>query len=157
MLRRPPRSTRADTLFPYPTLGRSRRRLGGGRCGAASARGGRPCRRRHQSLYPGARPAGGAHPAPRLLRAGRAGGGGGRRRGRGDGAPWALPWCVEQWRVLSSGERPRDGRRMMGAGNVRCSSMNWRAEELLARLDRERVGEGKSVVVRVGLGGGRIM
>src|SRR3546814_4497619 len=27
MIRRPPRSTRTDTLFPYPTLFRSRRRL----------------------------------------------------------------------------------------------------------------------------------
>src|SRR3546814_18540439 len=31
MIRRPPRSTRTDTLFPYTTLFRSRRALGGAR------------------------------------------------------------------------------------------------------------------------------
>src|SRR3546814_3420153 len=33
MLRRPPRSTRTDTLFPYSTLFRSQRRLVGGAVG----------------------------------------------------------------------------------------------------------------------------
>src|SRR3546814_10216805 len=39
MIRRPPRSTRTDTLFPYTTLFRSRRRVSsvwGGQCGRAT-------------------------------------------------------------------------------------------------------------------------
>src|SRR3546814_3919536 len=44
MRRRPPRSTRTDTLFPYTTLFRSRRlavrlAFGGARCGAAAVGG----------------------------------------------------------------------------------------------------------------------
>src|SRR3546814_2719586 len=35
MIRRPPRSTRTDTLFPYTTLFRSSHRLGGGDAAAA--------------------------------------------------------------------------------------------------------------------------
>src|SRR3546814_3599582 len=42
MIRRPPRSTRTDTLFPYTTLFRSRRPRGGrGHGGTASAKGSR--------------------------------------------------------------------------------------------------------------------
>src|SRR3546814_8701134 len=56
MIRRPPRSTRTDTLFPYTTLFRSgsrwrKRAVSGGRAGegrpiptASPARGGRNCR-----------------------------------------------------------------------------------------------------------------
>src|SRR3546814_4476834 len=49
MIRRPPRSTRTDTLFPYTTLFRSLRR--GGRCGGLAYRAGGayrppPCSRR---------------------------------------------------------------------------------------------------------------
>src|SRR3546814_11492242 len=36
MIRRPPRSTRTDTLFPYTTLFRSERRVGGHRIGKAA-------------------------------------------------------------------------------------------------------------------------
>src|SRR3546814_2681215 len=51
MLRRPPRSTRTDTLFPYTTLFRSCRR-GRGRCGGVGAGQSRviqgcPVRRQH--------------------------------------------------------------------------------------------------------------
>src|SRR3546814_20192738 len=43
MIRRPPRSTRTDTLFPYTTLFRSRRRHDGCRChGAGAAAVGQP-------------------------------------------------------------------------------------------------------------------
>src|SRR3546814_9212855 len=38
MIRRPPRSTRTDTLFPYTTLFRSRGRAPGGHLAAASDR-----------------------------------------------------------------------------------------------------------------------
>src|SRR3546814_10272259 len=62
MIRRPPRSTRTDTLFPYTTLFRS------------DARGG--CRRRRPDLGPrGAQPQG-----SRRLRHGRVRGFGGERR-----------------------------------------------------------------------------
>src|SRR3546814_13494037 len=98
MIRRPPRSTRTDTLFPYPTLFRSgggggnglawRRRAKGRRFGLREPRGGfsaarttillRGSRRRR----PGGRVAG--------LRCGRGGGGdsgwGGRDRRRGRNA-----------------------------------------------------------------------
>src|SRR3546814_20047065 len=37
MIRRPPRSTRTDTLFPYTTLFRSLERLGGGQIGDRGA------------------------------------------------------------------------------------------------------------------------
>src|SRR3546814_2147092 len=47
MIRRPPRSTRTDTLFPYTTLFRSRRQHARGRTAgrAAAARCGRAARR----------------------------------------------------------------------------------------------------------------
>src|SRR3546814_944657 len=38
MIRRPPRSTRTDTLFPYTTLFRSGRRIGDHRCELAFGR-----------------------------------------------------------------------------------------------------------------------
>src|SRR3546814_17441868 len=41
MIRRPPRSTRTGTLFPYTTLFRSHRRPGADRSRARAARGGR--------------------------------------------------------------------------------------------------------------------
>src|SRR3546814_1050001 len=49
MIRRPPRSTRTDTLFPYTTLFRSPRQVPRGRCvplGSAPRR--RAARRRHR-------------------------------------------------------------------------------------------------------------
>src|SRR3546814_5920376 len=57
MIRRPPRSTRTDTLFPYTTLFRSRRALD--RAAGQSRRGGDP--------RPGTQP-GRLAPAPPLLR-----------------------------------------------------------------------------------------
>src|SRR3546814_11040080 len=44
MIRRPPRSTRTDTLFPYTTLFRSRRRSTGRGSGRARQPAGRPRR-----------------------------------------------------------------------------------------------------------------
>src|SRR3546814_4538207 len=38
MIRRPPRSTRTDTLFPYTTLFRSLRSIGGGKAGDVDLR-----------------------------------------------------------------------------------------------------------------------
>src|SRR3546814_6348101 len=76
MLRRPPRSTRTDTLFPYTTLFRSCRDEGAGRGG-----GGGPARAR-----PGSRPPG-QGPAPAEGRGGRAqrySGGARRHRGRSE-------------------------------------------------------------------------
>src|SRR3546814_7435442 len=57
MIRRPPRSTRTDTLFPYTTLFRSPQ--------AASARAGSDCRRRAHRSQPG-----GAGTSPVLRRRG---------------------------------------------------------------------------------------
>src|SRR3546814_11887476 len=62
MIRRPPRSTRTDTLFPYTTLFRSREEVAGdGRVEPATAR-----RRRcvFVSCHPGRSPKGG-EPGPR--------------------------------------------------------------------------------------------
>src|SRR3546814_3059172 len=67
MIRRPPRSTRTDTLFPYTTLFRSGRRLAAARAGRGLDRsGGYPSR----GLRPArdARPRGAAQ-KPRLRRA----------------------------------------------------------------------------------------
>src|SRR3546814_9262176 len=82
-IRRPPRSTRTDTLFPYTTLFRSRDRvetLGPPRR-AAGARVRTAPRRRHRARL--ARPAragmGRPHPAPGAL----------GRRGRAQGPPLA--------------------------------------------------------------------
>src|SRR3546814_2144501 len=65
MIRRPPRSTRTDTLFPYTTLFRSRLR---DRCGLERVRRGghvgslhRPAPRRHQPGHLGLGDAGSSH------------------------------------------------------------------------------------------------
>src|SRR3546814_16392571 len=50
-IRRPPRSTRTDTLFPYTTLFRSRRHRHPARVGRVSAR-----HRLHRAAGPGRRP-----------------------------------------------------------------------------------------------------
>src|SRR3546814_15878334 len=86
MIRRPPRSTRTDTLFPYTTLFRSHRRRAA-RQGAAEGDPGawrlgtpRPEDRRDRErslVHPGYQHA--ARPAPGLPRAPRAFRGGGRR------------------------------------------------------------------------------
>src|SRR3546814_13080742 len=58
MIRRPPRSTRTDTLFPYTTLFRSCRRRFGPRCrcGLPRSRRARRSRRRRSWGIPGAGP-----------------------------------------------------------------------------------------------------
>src|SRR3546814_16621741 len=102
MIRRPPRSTRTDTLFPYTTLFRSRRR------GEGRVRGG---------------------------------------GGRGDRARGA---CSARLRDLQHRRRCRPGDR--GAGQAGA-----RLEYLLFAVisDRKSVVSGKSVSVRVDLGGSR--
>src|SRR3546814_6900513 len=61
MIRRPPRSTRTDTLFPYTTLFRSRRAVGRDHVVEGRASG----RRRRRRLH---RPAGGLHTELRYQR-----------------------------------------------------------------------------------------
>src|SRR3546814_12913862 len=61
MLRRPPRSTRTDTLFPYTTLFRSVRAAGGGGPGRGARAGGgrrRECARRRPGRRGARDPAG---------------------------------------------------------------------------------------------------
>src|SRR3546814_9516792 len=67
MIRRPPRSTRTDTLFPYTTLFRSDRLCAGARRGTLR-RGGRPGAGRQASRGQGALPAPGAHRLRRSAR-----------------------------------------------------------------------------------------
>src|SRR3546814_20169096 len=50
MIRRPPRSTRTDTLFPYTTLFRSGCRIGG-HCTGSAGTGPRRCQRRSAQEY----------------------------------------------------------------------------------------------------------
>src|SRR3546814_1833052 len=72
MIRRPPRSTRTDTLFPYTTLFRSGPRLGAGPLGEHSARlhAGRSRAAARLRLYP-AHPRRDGRPAPVAAVAGR--------------------------------------------------------------------------------------
>src|SRR3546814_8443860 len=100
MIRRPPRSTRTDTLFPYTTLFRSRRlvevgmagRRGDGAVGHATVRTdfqAEPGRARTFFTLRAAGIVGIAEPATRTAARGRAGGGNlqrrrSRRRRRGD-------------------------------------------------------------------------
>src|SRR3546814_5875084 len=53
MIRRPPRSTRTDTLFPYPTLFRSDGDLGPGRLAADHQRAGRTVSGLDAAVYQG--------------------------------------------------------------------------------------------------------
>src|SRR3546814_17108939 len=117
MIRRPPRSTRTDTLFPYTTLFRSP--------GLAD---GRPCLRKLLGAPPG--------PAIHLL----------------------LPEALS----LRLGERPQGpdggrGRRLHAAapGGAGADRRAWRGPRRPHRRDRNSVGAGKSVSVRVDLGGTR--
>src|SRR3546814_14729124 len=120
MIRRPPRSTRTDTLLPYTTLFRS---LGRRDPGAAAERteGEEPDRR-----SPGRRLAGSL-----------------RRRRRGD--PGRPPGAA------AAGRRRRQG------GDdpaVHCRDGDG---QRAANEDRKSVVMGKSVPVRVELGGGRLL
>src|SRR3546814_18027542 len=111
MIRRPPRSTRTDTLFPYTTLFRSTDRI--------------------RAVFRGRPP----RPFPRVRRADR---NCGRDRCRYSAWSAAVP-------------RVRTGHQ---------AQPRWRAHRDLARgecLDRKSVVEGKSVSVRVDLGGRVIM
>src|SRR3546814_15153979 len=133
MRRRPPRSTRTDTLFPYPTLFRSR---GAGDCVGLRPRGGGGqgalCAARGQGR---ALCRGGRRPA--VDAPDRAQGGDGVdsdrsafRRGGSGGAGGHQP-ALERWR------REGDGAAALSA------------------TDRKSVGKGKGVAVREELGGGR--
>src|SRR3546814_7806431 len=53
MIRRPPRSTRTDTLFPYTTLFRSYRQALPALCRRVGAEGDRPSRSGDRDLLPG--------------------------------------------------------------------------------------------------------
>src|SRR3546814_16987626 len=119
MIRRPPRSTRTDTLFPYTTLFRSQRADGG--CRQAPAADPRPLRR-------GAR--GADHERPHVAV-------GARLRGRRPAGRAAAPHLA----LADEGAGP-------GGGGPACRG---------ARRDRKSVVEGKSVSVRVDLGGRRII
>src|SRR3546814_12204554 len=122
MIRRPPRSTRTDTLFPYTTLFRSRR------AGASDDVG------RHR--LPDSRPAPPAS-AP----------------GRSRGAD----------RHRADGRRLRDTARPVGADPAadhvaaHRGAAGRRAGGGRAGEDRTSGGQGKSVYVRGGLGGWRIV
>src|SRR3546814_17911614 len=120
MIRRPPISTRTDTLFPYTTLFRSNRRTHRGRLSDPEGQSGLGRRQ-----GPGAR-------APHS-------GYGRRARANPD--------------RREPGFRPRSGsrlRRRPGAGRGRAGRADMRR-----RRDRKSVVEGKSVSVRVDLGGRR--
>src|SRR3546814_18345243 len=112
MIRRPPRSTRTDTLFPYTTLFRSDR-MGAPRGGGRPQTAGRRARTDRAGLHPCA-----------------------HRGGRS-----ALPSEFGPRHTRRNGGR-RDRRRAGGTARSR---------------DRKSVVEGKSVSVRVDLGGRRLI
>src|SRR3546814_12169583 len=115
MYRRPPRSTRTDTLFPYTTLFRSSRRQGAGHK--------RPCPRRWRRFRP-----------PR----------------------WE---CRRHAQYHASAASPRlretRHRKTPRPGQIRPLGDLARAQH--ASRERKRVVSGKSVAVRVSLGGRRII
>src|SRR3546814_11409203 len=117
MIRRPPRSTRTDTLFPYTTLFRSPVR-----CGFAALWG----RGDRRPLCAAFRPAGGG------------GCGGGLAADRGQGRAFSLV-------------------RHMAVQHADVELRNTLSAEALYRPDRKSVVDGKSVSVRVDLGGRRII
>src|SRR3546814_6437505 len=84
MIRRPPRSTRTDTLFPYTTLFRSRRRRRSRRGSARDAGGARALQ-------------GDPHRHPHL------GGRGARRESRGDDAGGLRRGTGDEWRAQNAG------------------------------------------------------
>src|SRR3546814_18473999 len=118
MIRRPPSSTRTDTLLPYTTLFRSSRRR-------PCAKGGRRSRRR---TYPAAF---------------------GRHR--------AEESAGDHRRVLRSVMRSLPRLLSQGEGNPRRISERCAAGDALSSPDRKSVVSGKSVSVRVDLGGRRII
>src|SRR3546814_20013512 len=117
MIRRPPRSTRTDALFPYTTLFRSPRRLGVARRCAAL----------------------------RVVERPRGGGGSGAQADRARSSPHRLR---ARPRRLPFGRRTRKG---LSRGARRGGPVARR------RPDRQSVVKGKSVSVRVDLGGPRII
>src|SRR3546814_13906084 len=143
MIRRSPRSTRTDTLFPYTTLFRSPERR------AASVTDAIPYTVRRRISEPCAR----AAPDCRQT----------------DRAAWR-PCVAARFRLAAVGRRiaasaRRQRRRQdLAARNARRpASRRWRQGELhtgrvtaaLARPDRKRVVSGKSVAGRVDTGGRR--
>src|SRR3546814_13034057 len=112
MIRRPPRSTRTDTLFPYTTLFRSRR----------------------DSLRPDP-PSGHRYS---------------RRRTHRDCRPERRS---HQGRSRTAASRSRDRR----PARPRPRRRNWCRRSRDGRAGGNNVVEGKSVSVRVGRGGGRII
>src|SRR3546814_11535888 len=110
MVRRPPRSTRTDTLFPYTTLFRSGRR---GRAGGGGAVADQPAVRTRSRRAIAAALAGGAR-APRV--AGRLGDARARRARPKRGGAWraAAAAAVREPRHAA---RPRENGKAWGGGN----------------------------------------
>src|SRR3546814_18585589 len=119
MIRRPPRSTRTDTLFPYTTLFRSRGRVAA-RTRPQAVAADSPLRRAAQH-----RPAGACDPAE-----------------LGDEARYG---AMVPRMVAAAPHLARDVAIDAGGGGHRPGA------------DRKSVGEGKSVCVRLELGGCRII
>src|SRR3546814_17346883 len=136
MIRRPPRSTRTDTLFPYTTLFRSWARADRGKSGIS-------CRREAVSPAQGSAAGGGPlRPEDRIVR--------GCDRGRShsharDAHAWPCPPAAGD-----RGWRGRPVRSAAGTGTER-SACGGRSDQ-----DRKRGVAGRRVTVRVDIGGSRI-
>src|SRR3546814_18527974 len=128
MIRRPPRSTRTDTLFPYTTLFRSSHHFGARRQQRPHARLPRPRQPEHRiaSTAPG---------------------------GAGD----HLNLSVESPASARTSAMIQNRITTVGSLQPSCSKWWWIGAILNTRLDRKSVVEGKSGSVRVDLGGRRII
>src|SRR3546814_18276109 len=136
MLRRPPRSTRTATLFPYTTLFRS---AGVGRRGHG----------RLQSL-----PLGGDLPHVRHRLPAEAVSGRGASAAPGQARPLLV---FRAWRSAGFGPVNWRGLWALYYGYGVKRFLRFGLETLAGPLRRTRVGSGKSVLVRVELGGRRLI
>src|SRR3546814_16468653 len=135
MIRRPPRSTRTDTLFPYTTLFRSRR----GEYDQSRL-----------SLWRTARPH--RRPAIRAIRF-RYSGGCPERPDHVQQLLGLLCQCeIRRWRYPALRLHGCERRNEQHDLHPRIQGIFEQAKE----IDRKRVGKGKSVTVRVEFGGRRI-
>src|SRR3546814_21036738 len=122
MIRRPPRSTRTDTLFPYTTLFRSTLRGDEGAHQGGRQLGAEP--RRALRLLPALRdrrPAPGVLPPPGRFRGG--GGGAARRQPRGRGRELLPGRCLRAPSRPSISEERRWGKECVSQG----SSGGWQS------------------------------
>src|SRR3546814_4923451 len=138
-IRRPPRLTRTDTLFPYTTRCRSRRTRAGAAAGAGRAGGGDRLRRTRRAADPGAAGGAGRHRRACHRRT---------RRDRGDAAAGHLQlaagaqmrqahFVARHEREWMEFERWLDAR--AGSPRTARGERNWqglRDEEMLARYRR---------------------